>query len=166
MAWFWNRDQEGENIKKLLFIFASPSQGPAIICPPTESCTKEHDVLGNLHCIGYLSWPIARVAWSKPSHGSSLASHCFSFCLWWDDLLLWGRQELHRCLPSPCSDYTKAVCGPDPRRDRSWNYCQQCEQRQSHLPLYGQVPPHYLGDWLTRIPHVWAVKCLVMPAVW
>lgn len=72
----------------------------------------------------------------------------------------WGRQELHHCLPSPCLDYTKAVCGPDPRWDWSWNYCRRCEQHQYRLPLYGQVPHHYLGDLLTRIPHSWAVKSL------
>lgn len=78
----------------------------------------------------------------------------------------WGRQELHHCLPSLCLDCTKAVCGPDPRWDWSWNYCQQCEQHQYHLPLYGQVPHHYLGDLLTRIPHLWAVKKPVTLADW
>lgn len=70
----------------------------------------------------------------------------------------WGRQELHHCLRSPCLDYTKAVCGPDPRWDQSWNYCHQCEQHRSHLPVFGQVPHHYLADLLPRIPRVWAVK--------
>lgn len=79
---------------------------------------------------------------------------------------VWGRQELHHCLPSPCLDYTKAVCGPDPRWDWWWNYCQRCEQHQYHLPWYEQVPHHYLGDLRTRIPYVWAVKKPATLAEW
>lgn len=77
-----------------------------------------------------------------------------------------GRRELHRCLPSPCLDYTKAVCGPDPRWDWSRNYCQQCEQRRHRLSLYREVLHHYLADWLTRIPPSWAVKSLQRSADW
>ena len=76
------------------------------------------------------------------------------------------RRELHHCLLSPCSDCTKAVCGPDPRWDSWWNYCHQCEQHQYHLPLYRQVPHHYLGDLLTRIPHLWGVLKLMPLANW
>lgn len=56
---------------------------------------KQHDVTGTFiqPCAGYLSWPIATVVWSKPSHGSSLGFHCLSFCLWWDDLLRGGGES-------------------------------------------------------------------------
>lgn len=35
-------------------------------------------------------------------------------------------------------------------------------------PYTDQVPPHYLGDWLTRIPRLWAVRngCDFWPTVW
>lgn len=113
------------------------------------------------HCTFYLSWPTATVVSSKPSHGSSLGLHCFSFCLWWDDTLCGGGKSFITVYLLHAWTILKLCVGQTPGEGGRWGYCQQCEQHQYRLPLHGQVPHHYLGDLLTRIPHVWAVKSLL-----
>lgn len=67
-----------------------------------------------LHCSSYLSWPLAAVVRSKPSHASSLRPHCFSFCLWRDAVLRRDGEGFIAVFPSPRLDCPAAVCGPDP----------------------------------------------------
>lgn len=86
-------------------------------------------------CWDYTRWPRAALFWLPvtTSPTSCLVQtftwlitslSLFFFLSVVRRLTAWGRQELHHCLPSPRLDCTKAVCGPDPRWDWSWNYCQ------------------------------------------
>lgn len=116
------------------------------------------------HCSFYLSWPLAAVVRSKPSHASSLRPRCFSFCLWRGDMLRRDGEGSLAVFPSPRLDCAAAVCGPD---SLSWGAVGLPHGSVS-LPCANQVLPHYLADWLTRIPRLCAVRngCDFWHEVW
>lgn len=70
-----------------------------------------------------------------------------------------GQEPRRRCLPSPCSERTEAVCGPRPPADTAGEATVSGENNgQRRLPPLVQVTHNYPDERPTRTAHVRAVK--------